>query len=58
MNRIKYWLLCILLEDICKRTDDCYSCSFCEERKTKYDCTQTTVHKQARRAWGVDNENP
>ena len=57
MNRIKYWLLCILLNDICGRTEDCYYCSFCEKGKTAYDCTQGNVYEQARKAWGLDYEN-
>ena len=56
MNRIKYWLLCLLLGYICRKTDDCYSCSFCKKGKTAYDCTQGNAYNQARKAWGIDND--
>lgn len=51
MNRIKYWLLCKLLGDICIKTDDCRTC----EMRTagKRECTQACTHGQARKVWGI-----
>lgn len=63
MNRIKYWLLCKLLGDICRKTDDCHNCRFNmdgmkKRGETVFGCAQAYAHGQARKAWGVDNENP
>jgi len=53
MKRIKYWLLCWLLGDICGRSECSRCVHYDSDGTTAYECGQGRVYRQARKAWGI-----
>ena len=60
LRRIKYKLLCWLLDDICIKSK-CKNCAMCHHSERYADalvdgCGENEVFVQARRAWGLKKE--
>lgn len=53
-NRIKYKLLCWLLNDICRRTEDCDRCKFNRGGCKIEECAQADAFGQALRVWNLE----
>lgn len=60
MNRIKYWLLRKLFDDICLKSE----CESCRMNEVCYaggaiitECAENDVFVQARKVWGIESED-
>lgn len=58
LRHIKYWLLTLLLDDICKKTDDCEHCECVRMVEvcgvSCQACIEGGILRQAWKAWKMD----
>ena len=54
MDRLKYWLFRMLLNEVCEKSV-CIECRFFHDMEYPWDdCAIADAYRQARKVWGID----